>query len=78
MGAHTHTHTHAPPKHCAGLSNNKGPHTRMCLIIGPVRINHARREGRGKKKEGEAKLSEAFNKRVQGGGARARPARPPT
>lgn len=66
-------HTPTPPKHCAGLSNSKGPHTRMCLIIGPVRINHARRKGEKKRKE--EKLRD--NERVQGGGrVRARPARP--
>lgn len=39
------------------------PTPTCACIIGPVRINHARRE-EGEKKE---KISEAFSKRVQGG-----------
>lgn len=66
--------TPTPPKHCAGLSNNKGPHTRMCLHH-RAGANQSRRL-RGRKKEKRKNPREAFDKRVQGGRSRARPARP--
>lgn len=66
-GAH---YTHAPPKHCAGLSNNKGsPHPHV-LDYRPGANQSRKRRGEKEKQEGEEKLSDAFNKRVQGGQGR--------
>lgn len=39
--------THDPPKHCAGLpATTRVPTPAWACIIGPVRINHARQEGK--------------------------------
>lgn len=63
-------HTHAPETLCGPEQQQARVPTPTCAcIIGPVRINHARREEKKKGKRGKTP-SEAFTKSVQGGGGR--------
>lgn len=60
--------TPTPPKHCAGLSNNKGPHTHICLHHRPGANQSG--ETRGTKKKEKRKTQERHPTRESRGEGR--------
>lgn len=67
-------HTHAPETLCGPQQQQGSPHPHM--LASSARCESITRDERDKKKGKEENTREAFNEGVQGGGARARPARP--